>query len=1162
MAAAKLMSSIQNEQQHIAQLAQGHAKQGATLKATSNQRNHGPKTPFKRDDDALIERYNHDPPSLILHLYSTYFKFEHEDGFFSYKSQFKDFLTCVKEKQLPADLMDIFNEASCRYYEGCLIVEIKDHRQSSKTGQENEEPDASSNDTTGPSVKRVVMRPTAESIWSDIQLLNESWGYPWTEQMALEVEAQILLATEEPLCLDPSFNVTRISNALAHSSQPRKTKKKQKWNSLEREQKLAKKAENNKLMTLMDMRAKRSFPFEPSFGNISFVQDWRTKRTKFSHDPIASIEMKRNKNRKSLTEPPLLPDGRKCVRTIRFQRNEGPDRKVYTIINLYFSNGVYDGVFRWGTSPDTSLHGGNIEFKVGPEYLMEIYVVQLKTTYGQFNELLCDYNMANPVPQSPSVAARLQAAQQQQMAMLQNAALQQQIQAARQQGKMLTPQQRALMAQAQAQAQARSQQPQATPVTPTSASTTQSQPPPTTSLPPTPSTAPAAATASPTSSAQPTPHLPTSSTMASPVQAAASSTAPTPIMAPSNIPASNAPVTNGVKPMPMVSQAHAQQAAYALQQQQMARTASNQSNPAAANGPVMPSNMMPMATSGVMPQQQQQPMSVQMMTAQRIQLLVSAGVLPVATAQEFIQQLSSNPNAAALIQQRLQQYQQQQAVLQFQQQQQALMNNQQRPPQPQASVAALQQQQNQQAMQGQQPQQPQQQAGQAWAQNPAQQPNAAAAQQQLAANQLFAHLNPQQQRQMAEFLLRRKQLSDLMSSGQINAEQFQLQFRQLQATYMPVLQQHQLHMQQRNAIALQQRALQQQATAATQPQALPAQPQQPPPTPQQQPQPSPATQPQAQSSSPSQPINGTLANQDQGQPSPQVPQTPSSQPQQLPQMTQQMIQQMTPEQQQFYQMMLLQQRLAAAARAKQGGAAAPMVPNGMVNGMAGQQAANGNPVSSNPAANGTPATPAMNSANDTVTSAASSPAMAGNMMASNTMPNGAPMTAQQMATMQRIQQNIMVQAALFRQQQMQQQQGGAPAMQQNQQQPQASPQRQQALNAQQQQLLAAQRNAFQAAQQPQQQPSQPGAAPQPQPQMQMNQQQFFQRLQLQILQQQQLIQREQANWTPQQLQAARFQLAYHQQQLSSFIRAATSQAGNPNLAAAAANTAPNSGGAN
>jgi hypothetical protein len=46
--------------------------------------------------------------------------------------------------------------------------------------------------------------------------------------------------------------VTRVSNAIEYTKAPKKLKKKHKWNSVEREQKLAKKAENNKLMTLMD----------------------------------------------------------------------------------------------------------------------------------------------------------------------------------------------------------------------------------------------------------------------------------------------------------------------------------------------------------------------------------------------------------------------------------------------------------------------------------------------------------------------------------------------------------------------------------------------------------------------------------------------------------------------------------------------------------------------------------------------------------------------------------------------------------------------------------------------------------------------------------------------------------------------------------------------
>ncbi|KAG1089678.1 hypothetical protein G6F42_019914 [Rhizopus arrhizus] len=338
MASAKVFAKLQADQNSITQLAEHHSKQGSNLSNSSlakkaslaaqrwhqnvlaNQASAQNKFPPSRDEKELLKRHQKDPPSLCLHLYPTYFKFEHEDGFFSYKSQFKDFLACIKDKRLPGDLMDVFDQAQCRYYDGCLIVEIQDHR-----GQGTE---------TAATTKRIVMKPTAESIWTDIALLSEEWGFPWTESIALQVEAQILIATEEPLCLDPTIQVTRVSNALEFTTGQRRPKRKAKYNSVEREQKLAKKAENNKLMTLMDSRAKRTFPFEPSFGKISFVQDWKSKKSKQGSEALSAIDIKKGKGRKNVSEAPVLSDGRKCVRTIRFERSEA-DKKVYTIVNIY-----------------------------------------------------------------------------------------------------------------------------------------------------------------------------------------------------------------------------------------------------------------------------------------------------------------------------------------------------------------------------------------------------------------------------------------------------------------------------------------------------------------------------------------------------------------------------------------------------------------------------------------------------------------------------------------------------------------------------------------------------------------------------------------------------------------------------------------------------------
>ncbi|KAI8641349.1 hypothetical protein BD408DRAFT_212442 [Parasitella parasitica] len=106
MASAKVFAKLQADQNSIAQLAELHSKQGSNLSNSSLAKKAGlaaqrwhqsaltsqatqNKFPPSRGEKELLKLHEKDPPSLCLHLYPTYFKFEHEDGFFSYKSQFK-----------------------------------------------------------------------------------------------------------------------------------------------------------------------------------------------------------------------------------------------------------------------------------------------------------------------------------------------------------------------------------------------------------------------------------------------------------------------------------------------------------------------------------------------------------------------------------------------------------------------------------------------------------------------------------------------------------------------------------------------------------------------------------------------------------------------------------------------------------------------------------------------------------------------------------------------------------------------------------------------------------------------------------------------------------------------------------------------------------------
>lgn len=101
-----------------------------------------------------------------------------------------DIITVKKKKSVVEDFLMM----KSFFFIGCLIVEIHDHRSG----------DLENNNRTletEAKMKRIVMKPTAESIWTDITLLSEEWGFPWTEDIALEVEAQILVKCQKYTCV-------------------------------------------------------------------------------------------------------------------------------------------------------------------------------------------------------------------------------------------------------------------------------------------------------------------------------------------------------------------------------------------------------------------------------------------------------------------------------------------------------------------------------------------------------------------------------------------------------------------------------------------------------------------------------------------------------------------------------------------------------------------------------------------------------------------------------------------------------------------------------------------------------------------------------------------------------------------------------------------------
>jgi hypothetical protein len=67
-----------------------------------------------------------------------------------------------------------------------MIVELLDYRP-----QKLKEPVLEKPERT-----RVVLHPNSETLWADICLLNQKAGSQWTDQDALEIEARLLVRSE------------------------------------------------------------------------------------------------------------------------------------------------------------------------------------------------------------------------------------------------------------------------------------------------------------------------------------------------------------------------------------------------------------------------------------------------------------------------------------------------------------------------------------------------------------------------------------------------------------------------------------------------------------------------------------------------------------------------------------------------------------------------------------------------------------------------------------------------------------------------------------------------------------------------------------------------------------------------------------------------------
>ncbi|KAJ1974507.1 Transcription factor spt20 [Dimargaris verticillata] len=411
------------------------------------------------DPLALVRQYQGQPPSATLHIHSNHFRFDHQDGVFLLSSPMRFFLDFVRDGIIPVDLLDVFYEANAPFYQGGLIIEIHDHRLIDRRGRKPELPiddphatsalvlfEGGSPDLTGvkplpshgsvpkplpttqPRIVRKVLFPSQSTVWADFCLLNQTLPRTMTEEQVLELESKVLLATEEPLCLDPSFQVSRVSNAIEHASyQGLPPRKRRKFNSTELEAEEAARKENENLMLTMDDRHHRDF--QPSFNRLLFIQEWRRLRLvdqakptamenlfqKVPEQPASLPLVKKSKSKKARSAtpdavarptPPLVATQNPVyqpIRTLRFECDTA-GKKTYSGLYVYRNPTAqqFKCLLRWGSVPDTSINGDSLEFVLENQQVLDTYLANFKSFYGAQNRLVSDSKEAAEDSQQPS----------------------------------------------------------------------------------------------------------------------------------------------------------------------------------------------------------------------------------------------------------------------------------------------------------------------------------------------------------------------------------------------------------------------------------------------------------------------------------------------------------------------------------------------------------------------------------------------------------------------------------------------------------------------------------------------------------------------------------------------------------------------------------------
>ena len=125
-----------------------------------------------------------------------------------FSNQNSHILPYLDDEELPPLLVDVVEKMSfnkCNiYYNGCIIAEIRDYRQSKV-------------DTNFFNTFFILLKPTSLSLYNDVKkVINlTNRNYKWDNNKRLILESKLIHLTSPKLCLDPNPSIGLFSKRLS-----------------------------------------------------------------------------------------------------------------------------------------------------------------------------------------------------------------------------------------------------------------------------------------------------------------------------------------------------------------------------------------------------------------------------------------------------------------------------------------------------------------------------------------------------------------------------------------------------------------------------------------------------------------------------------------------------------------------------------------------------------------------------------------------------------------------------------------------------------------------------------------------------------------------------------------------------------------------------------